>query len=253
MFLGRPMQGTRDVEQGSVCSHWQVSVAIVNGLYQTCLLLERTPTHRTHYVSGSGAPSVCHRCHPSTPRNPYAASPYIASPSPPAEQHAMERYLQDTRNQRLRDVQALNNQRPTPHTTWGNDGSIAASIVAGALPSSLPLSYPYATTIDDRDLDSTTYAGPAQQNSSYAPQQDLPNDAQRRMPYESRQGQEQRSIGYVHGISAPNGATPPPSRETQAESGQRESANGQEASATPMPMPSIRHQRETSCRRRYGR
>ncbi|KAF2212718.1 hypothetical protein CERZMDRAFT_106029 [Cercospora zeae-maydis SCOH1-5] len=206
-----------------------------------------------HYVPGLRAPRVCHRCRSPTPPTPYAAPPYAASPYSAAEQLAMERYLQDVRSQQLRDVQALNDQRPSPRTTWRNDRSIADSIVCDARPSSLPLSYPYATTIDDRDLVPTNGAEPAQQGPSNRPQRDLPYDPQRRTPYGSQQDQEQRSTGYVNGVNAPNGGTPRPSQNAQAEPGQRGNTNGQEASATPMLIPSMRQQREASYRQRYRR
>lgn len=172
----------------------------------------------------------------------------------------MERYLlHQARTQQIwNDQQALNRQRPSARATWGNDRSVADNIVGSAGPSTLPSIYPYATAIDDRDLNATAGPEPIQQGPLYEAQQIPPYGQRRVSQYVPQQGgpsapqqiQTQRPQGYENGFSAPNGVILRPNQDAQVERRDTEDADRTETSATPVSMPSARR-RERGYRGSY--
>ncbi|USW57976.1 hypothetical protein Slin15195_G112950 [Septoria linicola] len=101
------------------------------------------PVVRTcpHYVEGR--PLVCQPCWS------FEQATTGAGASFPANELDMKRYSEAprTRQQRQRDVQVLQSQRPPATTVWYDDRSVANSFIyADGQPQPL-VNYPYATTL----------------------------------------------------------------------------------------------------------
>ncbi|CAK1368176.1 hypothetical protein CB0940_11142 [Cercospora beticola] len=206
--------------------------------------MSTTPSYPVCRHYAPGAPRVCHLCRP-TPPPAYDTSPYAAR-----KQATTERYLQEAQIQRARDVEALNRQRPSLYETWGNSRSVAANIIGGADPSTLPSSYPYATTIDEQDFYTPTGAGYVPQRPPHRPHPGAPYDSQRTLLSEPQQGQVQRPAGYVNGFSEAHGAVIRPPQATQVAPQRTEGVGRTDSAGTPNPIPSAR-QTQANRRRPY--